>query len=559
MNRRRALCVAVLLLAGLILDPAGTTISARAATAADTKTDGGFVMLKTFPAAVTVIGALDGAVPVVVVATQDGAIYGMSGASAAFQKLPTQAGLMKITSITVLTADQWLVGTDGDGLWLAKGAGASFERVTTLNCSRVANVLQDSRDLNRLFLASPCSGLHYSTDRGVTWKSDYAGITSLALTGVIRMDGDRIAVSSENAGVFVSADNGTSYSRTTCPIEGVSSLAWSRSTRTLFAAGGSAVAITTDAGTHWTTLPSPGTVASLVSLPSGTLLAGIADRGVLRWDGAANAWRDVAQGAGVTSASTMCSTGVTLLIGGSTGAMLRANLNVPVAAVSPSALDLGSVPVNQAHSMAFSITNLGAGTLDWHVENVPGYIQVMPQRGTGNVTATVRIEGDSLGKGPHQSLLKVVTSGGSQTLVLRFSVADAAPVRMILTVGNAAATVGQDVVMLDAAAFIDKVSGRTMVPMRFIGEAFGATVTWDAPTRRVFVETQGTTNHKSLRMIITVGSKKATANGKIVTLDVAPAIVAGRTFVPLRVISETLGAEVSWNAATRAVSISYMP
>lgn len=125
----------------------------------------------------------------------------------------------------------------------------------------------------------------------------------------------------------------------------------------------------------------------------------------------------------------------------------------------------------------------------------------MPQRGTGNVTATVRIEGDSLGKGPHQSLLKVVTSGGSQTLVLRFSVADAAPVRMILTVGNAAATVGQDVVMLDAAAFIDKVSGRTMVPMRFIGEAFGATVTWDAPTRRVFVETQGTTNHKSLRMI----------------------------------------------------------
>ncbi|MCX6063543.1 MAG: stalk domain-containing protein [Caldiserica bacterium] len=559
MNRRRVLCVAILLLAVLILDPACTAISAVAARASETTSGGGFVVLKTFSAAVTVVGALDGTLPVLIVATQDGAMYGMSGASTVFQKLPTRAGLMKVTSITVLAADRWLVGTDGDGLWLSKGAGTSFERVTTLNCSRVASVLQDSRDPNRLFLASPCSGLHYSNDRGATWKSDYAGITSLALTDVIRMDGDCIAVSSQDAGVYVSADNGTSYAKTACPIKGVSSLAWSGPTRTLFAAGDTAVAMTTDEGSHWTVLPSPGSVASLVSLPSGTLLAGIADRGVLRWDGAAKAWRDVAQGAGITSVSTMYSTGVSLLIGGSTGTVVRADLSVPIAAVSPSTLDLESIPANQARSTTFSVTNLGAGTLDWHMENVPGYIQVMPQSGTGNVTATVRIEGDSLGKGPHQSLLKIVTSGGSQTLALRFSVADAAPVRMTLIVGNVAATVGQEVFTLDAAVFIDKASGRTMVPMRFIGEAFGAIVTWDAPTRRVFVETQATVNHKPLRMIMTVGSKKATANGKMVTLDATPVIVSGRTFVPLRVISETLGADVSWNALTRAVGISYMP
>jgi hypothetical protein len=98
-----------------------------------------------------------------------------------------------------------------------------------------------------------------------------------------------------------------------------------------------------------------------------------------------------------------------------------------------------------------------------------------------------------------------------------------------------------------------------MVPMRFIGEAFGAVVTWDAPTRRVFVETKATLNHKALLMIMTIGSRKATANGKALVLDVAPAIVAGRTFVPLRVISETLGASVVWNAATRSVSIDYLP
>jgi len=60
-------------------------------------------------------------------------------------------------------------------------------------------------------------------------------------------------------------------------------------------------------------------------------------------------------------------------------------------------------------------------------------------------------------------------------------------------------------------------------------------------------------------MVMTVGKKQATVNGKAITLDVAPAITAGRTFVPLRVISETLGAAVEWNAAQRSIAITYMP
>jgi hypothetical protein len=171
----------------------------------------------------------------------------------------------------------------------------------------------------------------------------------------------------------------------------------------------------------------------------------------------------------------------------------------------------------------------------------------------------VRVEGDSLGNGPYQSLLKIVTSGGDQVVLLRFTIADEASVTIGLMIGKATATVGPDTVKLDAAPYIDKASGRTMVPMRFIGEAFGAGVTWDASTRRVFVETEATLNHKALLMVMTIGSRKATANGKALVLDLAPAIVAGRTFVPLRVISETLGATVAWNPTTRTVSIDYLP
>jgi hypothetical protein len=530
-----------------------------AAPVASAQSSAGFVTLKTFPAAVTAIGVLAGATPTVVVATQNAGIYSMSGTSTVFHKLPAQLDLMRVTSIAVLEPDRWLVGTDGDGLWLVKGEGTSFDRVTTLDCTRVARIVQDPWDPDVLFIPSLCTGLHYSTDRGVTWKAVGKGITSFLVTDVVRLDGDRIAVATQDAGVFVSTNSGTSYVKTPCPIKNVSSLAWNVTVRSLFAAGGTAVAMTTDVGAHWTSLPSPGTVTSLAALPSGAVLGGTVQRGVLRWDVAAKGWRDVAQGAGVTSASTMVCSATTLLVGGGTGALVRADLSAPVAAVAPATLDLGSIPVNQARSATFAITNLGIGTLDWRIENVPGYVEVTPQTGTGDGGVTVRIEGDGLGKGPYQSLLKVVTNGGDQALTLRFSIADAALVRIGLTVGKVAATVGGGTVKLDAAPYIDKASGRTMVPMRFVGEAFGATVTWDAPTRRVFVESKGTPNHKPLLMVMTIGSKKATANGEAMTLDVAPAIAAGRTFVPLRVISETLGATVTWHADTHAVSIEYMP
>jgi hypothetical protein len=45
-------------------------------------------------------------------------------------------------------------------------------------------------------------------------------------------------------------------------------------------------------------------------------------------------------------------------------------------------------------------------------------------------------------------------------------------------------------------------------------------------------------------------------NGKEVKSDVAPVIVDGRTLVPVRVVSETLGAKVAWDATTRTVKIT---
>lgn len=94
------------------------------------------------------------------------------------------------------------------------------------------------------------------------------------------------------------------------------------------------------------------------------------------------------------------------------------------------------------------------------------------------------------------------------------------------------------------------VGGRTLVPLRGIFEALGATVVWDAPTRTVRAQ-RDTTNIELM-----LGSTRATVNGQLVTLDVPAQSVGGRTMVPLRFIGEALGADVEWRAATRTVLIT---
>jgi hypothetical protein len=96
------------------------------------------------------------------------------------------------------------------------------------------------------------------------------------------------------------------------------------------------------------------------------------------------------------------------------------------------------------------------------------------------------------------------------------------------------------------------INGRVMVPLRAILEALGATVQWN-PNDQSIVATKGSTIIK-----LQIGSTTASTNGTQVTLDAAPQIEGGRTLVPVRFVSEALGAQVNWDAANRRVNIVTM-
>ena len=94
------------------------------------------------------------------------------------------------------------------------------------------------------------------------------------------------------------------------------------------------------------------------------------------------------------------------------------------------------------------------------------------------------------------------------------------------------------------------VQGRVLVPLRGVLEEMGANVDWNAETQTVFARK----NDKSIQLPI--GSLTATINGQTVKLDVPAKVIGGSTMVPLRFLSEALGATVSWDNASRTVIIT---
>ena len=115
---------------------------------------------------------------------------------------------------------------------------------------------------------------------------------------------------------------------------------------------------------------------------------------------------------------------------------------------------------------------------------------------------------------------------------------------VVLKINNETAIVKGQAALIDSAnpdvkPIID--NSRTLVPVRFISESFGAKVSWDDATREVGVKL----GDKEIKM--TLDSESYTVNGEAKTLDVPAKSVNGRTLIPLRALVEALGKDVFWD------------
>ncbi|HTU81088.1 MAG TPA: copper amine oxidase N-terminal domain-containing protein [Candidatus Acidoferrales bacterium] len=96
-------------------------------------------------------------------------------------------------------------------------------------------------------------------------------------------------------------------------------------------------------------------------------------------------------------------------------------------------------------------------------------------------------------------------------------------------------------------------NGTILIPLRSMFEQMGATVSYDPASKTATVSKAGA------QVQVTVGKPEVVINGESRPLDVPPMIYQGNVLVPVRVISEGMGAYVQWVPDQHVVVVRYLP
>ena len=134
--------------------------------------------------------------------------------------------------------------------------------------------------------------------------------------------------------------------------------------------------------------------------------------------------------------------------------------------------------------------------------------------------------------------------------IICFSLATAALIAPMSIAATSDITVTLDGTELEFDIPPQIVNDRTMVPMRVIFEALGASVEWDADTRSITALKDETV------VFMQIDSTIMLVDDKEIVIDAPPMLIDGRTLVPVRAISEGLDMYVRWDIDTRTVVIT---
>jgi len=216
-------------------------------------------------------------------------------------------------------------------------------------------------------------------------------------------------------------------------------------------------------------------------------------------------------------------------------------------------------PGNAVSSMTFGVTDglfvstNPTGVNDYKIEvrsenTMP--ITILGS-GTGSVTAKQNQTGLVLSG---QAQITVEQGDNSQTVNLANGEYQVSPIMQNNSVAPAQANseitvyVNGKKIAFDQKPIIS--NSRTLVPIRFISEELGATVSWDAQENKVGI-IKGSDS-----IMLYANKTQATINGNVIELDTSPIILNGRTLVPIRFIAEAFNATVDWDASTYSVIIT---
>jgi len=141
-----------------------------------------------------------------------------------------------------------------------------------------------------------------------------------------------------------------------------------------------------------------------------------------------------------------------------------------------------------------------------------------------------------------------VYPGGLHTMV---RIASAASQVIVLHAGETKVMVNGQSSELEVAPQL--IADTTYVPLRFMGTQLGAGITWNDADQSVIYKTTG------MNIQLWLGRNRVLINGKELAMDQPPVNLNGTSMVPLRFVSENLGAQIQYDPATGDVTVIYDP
>ncbi|MBA4365968.1 MAG: hypothetical protein C0398_08245 [Coprothermobacter sp.] len=406
-----------------------------------------------------------------------------------FARLSSSLDGLDVHTAAILQSGHWFLGTDGDGLYVSTDGGVSWRQDTSLDCVNIAHIRPDRFRPQRLFVASLCHGLYSSTDAGSTWKGMGKGIATFFVTDIVQPRAGVLVVSTRDKGLYRSTDDGVSFATLRAPGTSYEWLAADSTKGTLYAGSARSIIRSTNGGDSWLT----------VTLPAGATVTGLAvtTQGRLVVATAAQ---------GVLLSKDLGTSFVRLRAGSSSISITALGLVGGAAFFGSAEGELGTWTTSEPF-LCLSAAEVQLGT-------VPGN-----QRRTSSLTVTNAGEGTLSWRLENLPSYLTATPAAGSTSVRSVVAISVGPTDMSPKTYQNLVRVTSD-------------GGEQFVTIRF-------EITEAAP----------------VRIDLTVGSKTVLVGGVKVALD-APAFIdakIGRMFVPVRMISEAFGAQVTWNEAQQKV------
>jgi hypothetical protein len=218
--------------------------------------------------------------------------------------------------------------------------------------------------------------------------------------------------------------------------------------------------------------------------------------------------------------------------------------NSPYLSVDPSSINFGIIKSRESLSQTLNISNKGRQNLFGSIQCSQTWLKTSQDRFVANqISLEISIDPSSLRNGRHQAELTIQSNGGN--IIIPIHLDCQFPVlTLILTIGKSEALLNGETVPIDSnnPQVVPLIrQGRTLVPLRFLSEVFGAQVAWNPDLKTIHLENEA----KKISIWLQVNNYEAKVNQKPISMDVPPMIIENRVFVPLRFIAESFDAEVS--------------